>query len=257
MQKEKQDIIIAILVGSLFVLLFGFITFLVVINYVRRKRKLLLEKEMRDANFQQSVLKAQLEMQDHTFKVVSQDIHDNVGQILSLVKLNLNILTLDEKHNDTFNNLKELVMNAIVELRDLGSGYYADRLIEKGLVVAIQHQLHQLERTGMFTTSFYSDTTTLHIDKNKTIFLYRMVQEALNNVLKHSGANHVKVSIFKNNDETHITLEDNGKGYSTTNKDFKAGIGLSSIQQRASMIDAKVSINSAPGFGTVVNFMFK
>jgi len=229
----------------------------VVINYVKRKRKLLLEKEMRETQFQQSVLKAQLEMQDHTFRVVSQDIHDNVGQILSLVKLNLNILTFDEKHNDTFNNLKELVMNAIVELRDLGSGYYADRLIDKGLIVAIKHQLHQMERTGMFTTSFYSDLSTVSIDKNKTIFLYRMVQEVLNNVVKHSCATHVKVAIFKNDDEMHITLEDNGKGYSTGSKDFQPGIGLSSIRQRASMIDARVSINSAPGFGTVVNFAFK
>ena len=257
MQKENQDFIVAILAGTLFVLLFGLISFLVVINYVKQKRKLILEREMQEADFRQMVLRAQLEMQEHTFRVVSQDIHDNVGQILSLVKLNLNILTPEHKHNETFNNLKDLVMSAMSELRDLGTSYHTDRLTDKGLLLAIQHQLSQLEKTGMFTTSYQSELNTMELDKTKTIFLFRMVQEVLNNIVKHAGASHIKIRIFTNNNETHIVLEDNGKGFSTNNSEFKAGIGLSSIQERASMIDARVSINSEPGYGTVVNFAFK
>jgi signal transduction histidine kinase len=257
MQKEKQDFIIAILIGTLFVLLFGLISFLVIANYIKRKRKLVLEKEIYEANFQQAVMRAQLEMQEHTFRVISQDIHDNVGQILSLVKLNLNIISAEQKENETFNNLKELVMNAMSELRDLGTGYHTDRLIDKGLLLAIQHQLHLLEKTGMFTISFKSELTTMNLDRNKTIFLYRMIQESLNNIVKHACASHIRVSIFKNDNETHIVLEDDGHGFSRDTSEFKAGIGLSSIQQRASMIDARVYINSAPGYGTVVNFVFK
>lgn len=104
MQTEKEDIILAILVGSLFVLLFGFITFLVVINFVRRKRKILMERRVREAQFQQELLQAQLEMQEHTFRTVSQEIHDNVGQILSIVKLNLNILTFGNEDNERNTN---------------------------------------------------------------------------------------------------------------------------------------------------------
>jgi signal transduction histidine kinase len=257
MQKEKQDIILAIVMGSLFVLLFGFITFLVIINYIRRKKKLLLEKQMQESHYQQAFLKAQLEMQEHTFKAISQEIHDNVGQILSLAKLNLNILSFEQKDNPTFDTVKELVTNAILELRNLGTGYYADRLVEEGLIVAIQHQLTQLNKTGLFTTSFKSELEVVTVDKSKTIFLYRMVQEALNNVVKHSGADRVQVNIFKKDDEVHIRIRDNGKGFESRGSDFKAGIGLSSIQQRASMIDAKAYINSKPGAGTLVNFVFK
>ena len=104
MQREKEKFIIAILIGTFFVLLFGLITFLVVINFVKRKRKILIEKKMREAQYKQELLQAQLEMQEHTFRTVSQEIHDNVGQILSLVKLNLNILTFENESNETPQN---------------------------------------------------------------------------------------------------------------------------------------------------------
>lgn len=257
MQKEKQSIIIAILTGSVFVLLFGFITFMVVINYVRRKRKMLVEKQMREGQYQQELLQAQLEMQDHTFKAISQEIHDNVGQILSLAKVHLNILTFDGQGHEQLNLIKALVTDAITELRNLSAGYYADRIMEEGLLVSIEHQLLQLEKTGLFTTSFHSAFDTLLIDQSKTIFLYRMIQEALNNVVKHSGAGHVLVDVYKKDGHVHIRLEDNGKGFSSDQPNFKAGIGLSSIQQRGLMIGAKVNIHSIMGMGTRVTLIFK
>lgn len=257
MQKEKHDIIIAIVVSSLFLSLIGCITFLVVVHHIRTKRRLLSEKEIRDAQYQQAVLRAQLEMQDHTFKVISQDIHDNVGQILGLIKLNLNILTLHQKDNEILNNLKELVTSASADLRDLGAGYYADHLIEKGLINAIRHQIQQLEKTGLFTTSFYAEPYEPVMDKNKIIFIYRMVQEVLNNILKHSAANHVAINIYQAEDRMYIKIADNGKGFETSDSGFTPGIGLSSIQQRASMIDATVDIQSEPGTGTTIIFTFK
>ncbi len=257
MQTEKQNVIIAILVGSSFVFLFGFITLLVVLNYVRRKRQLLLDTKIRESQFQQELLQAQLEMQDHTFRAVSQEIHDNVGQILSLAKLNLNIITFERKGNETLHIIKDLVTDAITELRNLGTGYYADRLVEEGLLVAIQHQLKQLNKTGLYTTSYHSEYETLAIDKNKIIFLYRMVQEVLNNVVKHSGAGHIRVDIVRTGEAVLISLQDNGKGFSSTHPGFRPGIGLNSIQQRALMISATVDVISTEGSGTVVNLVFK
>lgn len=257
MQQEKQKIVMAILAGSVFILLFGVITFLVVINYIRRKRKILLDIKVRESQFQQELLQAQLEMQDHTFRVVSQEIHDNVGQILSLAKVHLNIITFEREGHEELNTIKELVTNAISELRDLSNGYYADRLVEEGLLVAIRHQLTQLTKTGLFTTSFHSEMDNVAIDKSKTIFLYRMIQEVLNNAVKHSHANHISVDIFKKNKNVHIRVQDNGKGFSYKQAGFKAGIGLSSIYQRALMIGAKANINSIMGMGTRVNLIFK
>ena len=179
MQTEKEDVVIAILVSSLFIVLFGFITFLVTLNFVKRRRKIIAERKMREAKFQQELLQAQLEMQEHTFKTISQEIHDNVGQILSIIKVNLNIVTFENQGNEKLENIKSMLTDAIRELRDLSAGYYAERLVEEGFLVAIQHQLQQLDRTGIFTTSFNNELVTVSVDKSKVIFLHRMVQEIL------------------------------------------------------------------------------
>ncbi len=257
MQTEKQNIIIAILTGTAFILLFGFFTFLIVLNYVKRKRKLLLEKQIREAEFQQELLQAQLEMQEHTFRTISQEIHDNVGQILSLAKVNLNILTLNGNGSEPLVVIKDLVTGAITELRNLTSGYYADRLTDVGLLVAIKNQLEQLQKTGLFATSFSTSINSIPVDRNKTIFLYRMVQEALNNVVKHSGADKIWVDIHNREGDIHISISDNGRGFSTHARDFKPGIGLSSIQQRAAMIGATAKIISEKDKGTTVHLVCK
>lgn len=255
MQKESQDIIFAIIVASLLLLLFCLVTFVVILNAVKRKRALILENERQAASFQQQLMEAQLEMQEHTFRIVSQEIHDNVGQILSLTKLNLNILTAAQKENEAFLHIKELVAEAIAELRDLSEGYYADKLAKEGLIDAVKHLLDQHTRTGLFKTRFHTDIAEIVLDRSHVIFIYRMVQESLNNIVKHAAATEVLVAIRGSGDKVRISIEDNGKGFDSTLPGFKQGIGLNSIQQRAAMIGADVSINSRPGSGTDIQLI--
>ena len=80
MEASKKDIIVAILVGLVFIFLFCSLMIMVLINFVRRKRKILLEKQEREAAFQQQLLQVQIEMQENTLKTISQEIHDNVGR---------------------------------------------------------------------------------------------------------------------------------------------------------------------------------
>lgn len=257
MQKENQDIIIAIISGTLFVLLFGFISFLVVVSYVRRKRKLMQEKEAREIVYQKELLQAQLEMQEHTFRTIAQEIHDNVGQILGLVKLNVNLLALAMKDNEIVENLREQTNKAVAELRHLGNSYHADRLAEQGLIDAVKQQLEQLQKTGMFTTTFCSEYDRLQISKNSLIFLYRMLQEALNNIVKHAKADKIDLSISRKGEEVCITLKDNGQGFNMADSSFKPGIGLVSMQERAAMINVQIDLNSKLGVGTSIQFSFK
>lgn len=256
MQTEKEDLIIAIIASSLFVLLFATITFMVVLNFVKRKRKILLEREIREAQFKEELLKAQLEMQEHTLKTISQEIHDNVGQILSIAKLNLNIITFEDQQNEKLQTVKIQVTEAITELRNLSAGYYADKLVEEGFLVAIRHQLAQLERTGIFATRFDTDMESISLNKNKVIFLHRIVQEILHNVVKHSGADMITAKMFRENDLIHLSIQDNGNGFNSETSGFKTGIGLNSMRQRASMIGASIEIKSIPGNGTIVKLAF-
>jgi signal transduction histidine kinase len=225
---------------------------------VQQKRKIILDRQKREAQYQQELLQAQLEMQEQTLKTISQEIHDNVGQILSLAKMNLSILSLKDAGNEQLLSVKELVSKAITDLRDLSAGYYAERLAENGLLTAITHELEQLDKTEMLTTHLVTEVEEINIDKNKTIFIYRMVQEILHNVMKHAFAKNVYVRIFPEKDFTHIHIyiKDDGRGFSRDDENFKPGIGLSSIQNRAGMIGATAAISSEPGKGTTFDLAF-
>ena len=92
MQKEKLDLIISVIAASLFVLLLVISILFLFRIYLKRKNKLLLEKERMNIEFEQTLLKSKLEIQEHTFNEISREIHDNIGQVLSLVRINLNTI---------------------------------------------------------------------------------------------------------------------------------------------------------------------
>ena len=253
----SNDIVTALVVTVLFIVLFSFLMIMVVVNFIGRKRKLLIERQERELALQQQILQAQLEMQDQTLKSISQEIHDNVGQTLSLAKLNLNILSMHTSSPEVFNDTKTLVSKAISDLRDLSTGYYADKLAENGLLAAIQHETEQLKKTGAFQVSFSSEVDCIQTNKNTTIFLYRMVQEIFNNIIKHSLAKNISIDIFKNNDNINIKITDDGIGFDVNNLSSKSGMGLHNMQQRAKMIDANILIDTQPQKGTTITIIFK
>ena len=257
MEEVSRVVVIGVVTGTMFLLLFTLVMMMVLINYQRRKKKMDYDKKVMEARFQQELLQTQLEMQEHIFKTVSQEIHDNVGQILSLAKVNLNILTMEGERDARITEVAGLVGKAIRELRDISSGYFADKLVEEGLVLAIQNELTQLEKTGLFTTSFHADTDHVLIDKTKTIFLYRMFQEICHNIIKHAQASRVEVVITNDGQQVQMIISDNGTGFDESAEAFKPGIGLSSIRQRATMIGAAVNIQSSRGKGTTICLTFK
>ncbi len=256
MEEISKAILVGVVTGIMFLLLFTLIMMMVLINYQRRKKKLNDEKKEIEARFQQEILQAQLELQEHIFKTVSQEIHDNVGQILSLAKVNLNILSMEGEQDPRIAEVALLVGKAIRELRDISAGYFGDRLVEDGLVVMIAKELQQLEKTGIFETSFQSDIGHVMIEKTHIIFLYRIFQEICNNIIKHAHATKVDVSLWMVEQKIHMLVKDDGKGFNEADVDFKPGIGLSSIKQRVAMINADVNIKSNKGNGTSILLVF-
>jgi signal transduction histidine kinase len=117
--------------------------------------------------------------------------------------------------------------------------------------------LQHLERTGLFSIGFVSEIDGMQIDANKTIFLYRMVQESLNNIVKHASANHIDVQLLYREEHIHILIADNGKGFGDEEGIFSRGIGLRSIRQRAEMIHATVAVNSVVNKGTAIHLTCK
>lgn len=257
MPKPQEDILISIVVASVFFILIGSFLLLIVFIFLRRQRKNREEKDEMKNRFEQTLLKTQLEIQEQAFAYISQEIHDNIGQILSLVRLNLNTfgsVVSEEKMEQT----DKLLGKAIKDLRDLSHNLQKNRIYDIGIVESIRQLLQSLEKTGRYITSFQTSDHYNLLDTNTDIILYRMIQEIVNNIIKHAAATEIDIEINSEVDLTTIRISDNGIGFDTALlQKERAGIGLQNIINRAKTIDANVDVKSEQGKGTTITLYIK
>ncbi|MEI9935329.1 MAG: ATP-binding protein [Ferruginibacter sp.] len=226
--STEQFKIVIIITSSILFLLLLFIMFLFFIFQLRKKKtKARLEKE---------ILTAQVEIQEQTLKMVSQEIHDNIGQILSLAKLNLNIFpqSASAEAQVKIDNTKNLITKAINDLRDLSRSMHGDKIAELGLYAAIDIELQILQNTGQYNTVIEVIGQPIKLEAQKEMVLFRMVQEALTNCIKHAKAKNIQVGLNNQEDKYIVTISDDGIGFDKTLlQSSQTGIGLRNMQNRA------------------------
>ncbi|WP_153800137.1 sensor histidine kinase [Foetidibacter luteolus] len=225
-------------------------------RYQIKKNQLIQKNALLQSQYQQELLKTQLEIQEQTFKNISQEIHDNIGQALSFVKLNINTINVYQPE-DTKEKLlesKKLITKTIQDLRDLSKTLNTDFIGDIGLVAAIEQQLFFLQKTGLYQTRFLVDGEASKQPMQTQIVLFRIVQELLNNTVKHAEATEVAVEIRFLPQKMSILVSDNGKGFhvaETTNGNNTPGLGFRNMQNRMAMVRGFITINSEPGKGTL------
>jgi signal transduction histidine kinase len=257
MPQRQEDILITIIVASVFFVLLGLFVLLLIFVFLRRQRKNREEKEEMKNRFEQTLLKTQLEIQEQAFSYISQEIHDNIGQILSLVRLNLNTMG-DAATEEKIEQTDELLGKAIKDLRDLSHNLQNNRLHDIGIIESIRQLLFSLEKSGRYTTHFTASDHFYIVDANNDTILYRIIQEIINNIIKHASARTINVHIDSRPECTAISISDDGVGFNTAVlKGSRPGIGLQNIANRARMINAAIDIKSAPGEGTTITLLIR
>jgi two-component system, NarL family, sensor kinase len=233
----------------------GFVVFIlasiiyVIAIYQRRHLQHLKEKQL----FEQAILQTQLEIQEQTLATISQEIHDNIGQILSLAKLNLNTLLIQPASKPKLDSTVQLVSKAISDLRDLSRSMHGDRIAELGLHEAIAAEMKIVQNTGHFTTDMQTTGSIYRLTQQQEMVLFRMVQEALHNAIKHSLASNINIYMDYQPELLTLTVSDNGKGFSPEQlQAAQKGIGLKSMENRAALIGATFTITSPAAGGTTI-----
>jgi signal transduction histidine kinase len=247
-----DDKIIIVISGVVFA--FVIILFLLwfIINYQKKTILFTAEKKEMQSHFQQELLRTQIEIQEQTLKTISEEIHDNVGQVLSLAKLNLN--TLDNVGDKKIQDTKNLVAKAINDLRNLSRSIHGDRIAELGLQQSVEDELSILQNSGQFTTALQIHGAAYKLTPQKEMVLFRIVQEALNNAVKYSKAKNITVQMDYRPNEFCIAVEDDGCGFDIENLPAaKTGIGLNSMKSRAALINGVYKIQSTLNKGTTIN----
>ena len=214
MEKISSEIFIVVC-GSIFLIVVIIFIFLLINLYQKKQIKNQDEKNKMKIAFQQTLLQSQLEIQEQTLKTISQEIHDNVGQVLTLAKLNLATTTAaSEEGNGKINTSRQLIGKAIQDLRDLSKSLNTEYVEEMGLIRSIEYELEMLKKTGTIETQFIITGNTIRLEKQKELILFRIVQESIHNIMKHTEAKILSASIQFQENSLIIRIKDNGKGFS-------------------------------------------
>jgi signal transduction histidine kinase len=256
MPIQEYEVITFITVVILVIIIAGFFIFILVAFANRRKRIHMQEKETMTHSFQQEILKAQLEIQEKTLNNISQEIHDNIGQVLSLAKINLVSLdeTLTPLQATKIKDTRLLISKAIQDLRDLSRTINPEYIMEMGLNRLIEFDLEIIGKTGLFSARLQVEGEIRKLDPQKELILFRMVQELLNNAMKHSGAASLEVMLTYHAHHFMLLVKDDGAGFDpeVARQSGTAGLGIKNIQNRAALIGAKYELKTEPGYGTTV-----
>jgi signal transduction histidine kinase len=250
MQKENIELISFVAFTTLFVLLLVLAAIMLFRIYLKRKNSLLKEKERMSIEFEQTLLRSRLEIQDQTFSYIGKEIHDNIGQVLSLVRINLNTLnpSLDEQK---ISLMDELMEKAITDLRNLSHSLDTDLIRNIGWQKATEKLFLNLQKANTHKVTIETEDDLSNPGNEKSIILYRMIQEVFNNIVKHAEASEIRFKVIKEYNKILIMIQDNGKGFDK--KIITRGAGLQNLENRARMIDAIFTISSKPEKGTDVS----
>ena len=254
MQTQNTQLIIGIVIASVIFLVAGFFISIYIAYANNRKRKFIIEKENLKLAFNQQLLQSQLEIQEQTFNDISQEIHDNVGQILSLAKVQINIMTEGNEMNPAMlNDVKNNIGKAMSDLRDIAKSLSNERIKNLTIHSAVFNEAERISKSGIIRIQVNVDGGQKELNQQKKLVLFRIVQESMQNIIKHANASEIAIAFHYAPDVLRTVIKDNGKGFELHDAlKNSTGLGLSNIRSRALIAGGRSVIESSPNAGTTI-----
>lgn len=223
-----------------------------------RSFKLKQEARLQSAIILQQDLatKSILNAEENERKRISGELHDGLGQMFSAIKMNLSAMVndlnfKDKQSEEMFGKTLNLVDESCKEVRSISHQMAPNVLLKSGLATAVRDFINKIDARKL---KIHLETFGLQdrLDQNIETVLYRVIQETVNNVIKHSGANALDIQLTKDQDGINVMIEDNGKGFDTSSIEKMEGIGLKNIRSRVEYLKGTVDFSSRLGAGTLV-----
>lgn len=203
---------------------------------------------------------AHVEAQEEERRRIAREIHDSLGQMLTAIKFNIEILEdlipRDSPDYKRIEDTKNLLDATMAEARKIAYNLMPSVLEDFGLAPALQLLCDQFSQRNSIKVEYQSHGLTARLEPALEVSLYRIVQEALNNIAKHAEAKEASVQVIRHASGIRLTIEDSGKGFdpSIVAQDIteRRGMGLVSMRERAASFRGTVTIDSAPNSGTTI-----
>lgn len=256
-QIQKQHYQITIknywIMGSIFLLLMVLLlSYFIFKSRSNRQRAILHEM---DLNQQTALTKAIIEAEESERNKISFNMHDGLGQYLSVIKMNLQSVkdkvSVDERTANVFDATQKMVDESITEMRSISHQIMPNEVMRKGLANALKDLIEKID-SNRLKIILDVDSLSSAIDTDIQLVIYRILQECINNVIKHSKADKLNIHISQHDNRLRATVQDNGVGFSTSRSDYD-GIGLQSIQTRVKYLKGTLNIESQRDKGTEIH----
>ena len=259
MSVEVSEVVIIMAAGTIIVLLL--LIFLLVFFFVFQKKQLQNKQEKTALHIQYAheILQTQIEVQNSTMQQIGAELHDNIGQLLFVAKIHLNVLQesdQDPENQQRIVQAHEIIGLSIAELRSLTKSFDGDFVKDFGLEESLSHELLRIRKTNRYETEMNVLGERFALGYEKEIVLFRIAQEVFNNIMKHAKAASIKVMLTYEPGKFILSIKDDGKGFDYPSFEVEglksSGAGLRNMRRRAELIGGKFSLTSSLGNGTQI-----
>lgn len=226
---------------------------------VFKRIKLKNKAKLQETLIHEQAMRAQAVMnaEEEERKRIASDLHDGVGQMMSAAKMNLSVLESNNDFNakeqqEHFHKALELVDESCLEIRNVSHNLMPNALLNNSLPDAVQGFLKKLRKSAL-QIHFYHEGFEERLSLNTETVLYRIIQESVNNAMKHAEANTLDISMIHDQQEINITIEDDGKGFDMQGMNQFEGIGLKNMASRIAFLKGTIEFDAHLGKGTLIS----
>lgn len=255
MDNAKEDIMQELILfastGVLILLVIIVIYFFSI--FQRRKNSLLLQQKEAEKRFERAIAETQIEIREETLRNISWELHDNIGQLLTLAKIQVEVA---RENPDRLQEVTDTITKSLTELRSLSKLINPDAIKSLSLTEALQLEVERFNRLQFIEATLISNKEVRILDDKAEIIIFRILQEFFSNTIKHSKADKLTVKVHYNEQSLKICAQDDGVGFNMNNPKIRKGIGLDNMKSRAKLINAKIKLQSEEGKGTSITLTY-
>ena len=242
------------ILGSLTLTILAFTLVIFLIVHKKKRFQHLLEKQQMENNYQNQLLLSRLEVQEQSFKYFSEEIHDNVGQMLSIVKMQLYNIRNGSKEEEIVKKASgctELLGKAINDLRNISHTMSSAFVSNAGLAHAIEKDLEYIRSAKEMKCALHVQGEEYSLGNEKELLIFRIIQEGIANAVKHAAPTAIDVYLSYSPALLGVTITDNGSGFVASEK-TTGGIGLNNMHMRAGLLNGTLNVTSEKDKGTSI-----
>lgn len=250
---HEEEVAFAIIIGTLLFLFLCICLLLFFVLFKNSKKRHFEEKKRLELSYKNELANATIEIQENTLLNVSRELHDNVGQLLTVAKIHLNSLVkypekrTDEKITET-GNVVELAIN---ELRALSKSLNTDKIKQLGVVYALRMELERINKLEVIKSYSAIEGSPYPMGEDIEIIIFRIIQEFIANTIKYAEATRLEVRLNYAPHKFRLEIKDDGKGFDVSDQK-NVGSGILNIKNRAALISAECQFHSGLNEGTTL-----